>query len=109
MKHRYGLWVTAAERDAMARILESCPGQALPTAGAVRLGGGTTAAGTAAPAPAPAQTVGTPVVSPPAAGTDPRFATCKAAVAAGFGPYVSGRDAEYGWYRDGDHDGVVCE
>jgi hypothetical protein len=42
------------------------------------------------------------------AGTDPRFGTCKEAKANGYGPYTSG-EAEYGWYRDADHDGVVCE
>jgi hypothetical protein len=31
VKARYGLWVTAAERDAMARILARCPAQPLPT------------------------------------------------------------------------------
>ncbi|MGZ4652987.1 MAG: HNH endonuclease family protein [Oryzihumus sp.] len=31
VKARYGLWVTAAEHDAMARILATCPGQPLPT------------------------------------------------------------------------------
>ena len=32
-----------------------------------------------------------------------------AANEAGYGPYRSGVDAEYDWYRDRDHDGVVCE
>ena len=41
-------------------------------------------------------------------GTDPRFATCKAANAAGYGPYFSGKDVEYGWYRDANSDGKVC-
>lgn len=45
----------------------------------------------------------------PAPGEDPRFETCSAAVAAGYGPYHRGIDAEYDWYRDGDGDGVVCE
>ena len=40
--------------------------------------------------------------------TDPRFPTCKAAKAAGHGPYTSDQ-VEYGWYRDADHDGIVCE
>jgi hypothetical protein len=31
VKQKYHLWVTAAEHDAMARILSSCPGQSLPT------------------------------------------------------------------------------
>ena len=31
VKARYGLWVTAAERDAMTRVLGTCPAQPLPT------------------------------------------------------------------------------
>jgi hypothetical protein len=30
VKGKYGLWVTAAERDAMARVLDGCPGEPLP-------------------------------------------------------------------------------
>ena len=30
IKYKYALWVTAAERDAMARVLGTCPGQQLP-------------------------------------------------------------------------------
>jgi hypothetical protein len=30
VKAKYGLWVTAAERDAIARVLGACPGQELP-------------------------------------------------------------------------------
>ena len=30
VKARYHLWVTPAERDAIARVLQSCPGQPLP-------------------------------------------------------------------------------
>jgi len=33
VKHKYGIWVTAAERDAMARVLAKCPNQRLPVAG----------------------------------------------------------------------------
>ena len=40
---------------------------------------------------------------------DPRFATCKAAKAHGYGPYHRGKDPEYAWYRDSDGDGVDCE
>lgn len=42
-------------------------------------------------------------------GADPRFGSCREAKAAGYGPYVAGVDPEYGWYRDGDGDGVNCE
>jgi endonuclease YncB( thermonuclease family) len=62
-------------------------------------------------ASAPAFAAAPPPPPAPAAGgaTDQRFPTCKAAKAAGFGSYVSGQDPEYDWYRDADHDGVVCE
>ncbi|MFC4585019.1 excalibur calcium-binding domain-containing protein [Sphaerisporangium corydalis] len=40
---------------------------------------------------------------------DPRFATCRQAHAAGYGPYTKGVHEEYSWYVDGDHDGVACE
>lgn len=42
-------------------------------------------------------------------GLDPRFDTCSAAIASGYGPYVTGQDPEYDWYTDADSDGVVCE
>jgi hypothetical protein len=38
VKQRYGLAVTTAERDAMVRVLTSCPAQPLPKAGAIPLG-----------------------------------------------------------------------
>jgi hypothetical protein len=58
VKRTYGLWVTAAERDAIARVLASCPGQKLPSRAAFRLGGGREVAAPAtttkaAPKPAP--------------------------------------------------------
>ncbi len=40
---------------------------------------------------------------------DPRFTSCSAAKAAGYGPYLVGVDPEYAWYHDGDGDGRVCE
>lgn len=102
VKHRYGLSVTTAERDAMVRVLTACPTQALPTAAAIPLGGGREQA-----APTPSQTT-TPKPST-SAGTDPRFGTCREANAAGYGPYRSGIDPEYDWYQDRDHDGIACE
>jgi hypothetical protein len=35
VKRAYGLWVTKAEKAAIARVLERCPGQRLPTAAAI--------------------------------------------------------------------------
>ncbi|MGG5258629.1 GmrSD restriction endonuclease domain-containing protein [Phycicoccus avicenniae] len=103
VKAKYKLWVTAAEHDAIERILTTCPTQKLPSSNAVALGGGRVVT---PPAPAPKPKKTTP---PPTRVTDPRFDTCKAANAAGYGPYYSGRDPEYDWYQDRDHDGVVCE
>jgi hypothetical protein len=103
VKARYRLWVTAAEHDAIERILTACPTQKLPTSKAVALGGGRVVTPTA-PTPKPK-----PTTPPPSKGTDPRFDTCKAAIAAGYGPYRSGTDLEYDWYRDNDKDDVVCE
>ena len=37
VKDRYGLWVTAAELDAIEGVLEACPTQRVPTAEAVRV------------------------------------------------------------------------
>ena len=112
VKARYRLWVTAAERDAVRRVLTSCAAQRLPVVAAtVPLGGGRSASaaprpvspGTGTP-PAPA-----PAPRPVATASDPHFASCSAAGEAGYGPYRSGVDPEYDWYRDRDHDGVVCE
>ncbi|WP_420037901.1 HNH endonuclease family protein [Streptomyces sp. cg28] len=33
VKKKYGLWVTGAERDAMKKVLNTCPDQKLPTGG----------------------------------------------------------------------------
>ena len=62
-------------------------------------------------ASAPAVTLPPPPLPPadPGGGVDPRFGTCKEAIANGYGNYVAGLDPEYDWYRDADSDGVVCE
>ena len=101
VKHRYHLWVTSAEKAAIGRVLATCPTQKLPTVGPIALGGGTTAQ---SPTPTSA-----PTTAPSSGTTDPRFGTCKAAKAAGYGPYCRGTDPEYAWYRDADHDGIACE
>jgi len=87
VKAGYGLWVTQAEHDAIARVLETCPGEPVP----------------APSAPAPADVpAGTPT---PAAGP---FANCAAAREAGATPLHRG---DPGWSdsMDGDGDGTACE
>lgn len=119
VKTKYGVWVTQAELDAMVRVLDTCPNQALPDFGtqpivATNTGGPAptpSPAPAAAPAPAPAPVV-VPAAEPapaPAPALDPQFTYCKYAVPAGYGNYVKGVDPEYDWYRDADGDGVVCE
>jgi Protein of unknown function (DUF1524)/Excalibur calcium-binding domain len=100
VKKKYGLYVTRPEKDAMERVLSQCPRQPLLT-------GGNPTLSTVLPArPGDSKPISTPK---PGSHTDPRFETCAAALAHGYGPYYRGRDPEYAWYEDRDHDGVVCE
>ncbi len=84
VKVEYGLWMTAAERDAVAAVLAGCPDEPLP----------------GSPAPPPP---GTPPADPP--GPYPDCAVARAADAAPI------RVGEPGWNPDldGDGDGVGCE
>lgn len=63
---------------------------------------------TATPRPTP-QPKPTPAAKPTHNRLDPRYRTCKLAKSEGYGPYRRGVDPEYDWYRDADHDGIVCE
>ena len=108
VKTKYHLWITAAERDAIARVLRGCPRQSLPAFKAIPLGGGSTKA----PAPSTTHTATrtkAPAPTKTASATDPQFRTCTDAKAHGYGPYYRGKDPEYDWYRDADSDGIVCE
>ncbi|MGY2004928.1 GmrSD restriction endonuclease domain-containing protein [Blastococcus sp. SYSU DS1024] len=88
VKAGYGLWVTPAERDAMAGVLARCPEEPLPAGAAA-----TTAAG-----------------PPPdaATGPAPRYADCAAVRAAGAAPIHRGEPG-FSARFDGDGDGVGCE
>jgi hypothetical protein len=109
VKAKYDVSVTEAEKAAMVRVLEACPGQLLPEPGDQA----TTASNTGGKEPGAApQPTKKPVANPDAVDeklTDPDLGTCKAAKAAGYGPYYRGVDPEYAYYRDGDSDGTVCE
>lgn len=101
VKARYDLWVTQAERDAIAGILGACPGEPLPL-------------GNAAPRVAPSGTPpAQPFISTPSERPDPgvageAFANCTEAREAGAAP-VYRDDPGYGSHLDGDGDGVGCE
>jgi hypothetical protein len=108
VKTKYELWVTAAEREAMLRVLSKCPDQELPPPGprptiASNTGGKPPAATPkATPKPKPSKPSSAPRL-------DPQFGTCGEANDAGYGPYFQGADPEYDWYQDRDGDGAVCE
>ena len=86
VKAAYGLWVTQAEHDAVARVLAGCPAEPAPSS--------------AAPAPVDVP-AGTPAPGQP-------YPDCTAARAAGAAPLHHG---DPGWSdaMDGDGDGVACE
>ena len=94
VKVSYGLWMTPAEKDASAQVLQTCPDEPLPTAGA------------AAPEPAP-EPAPVPVPAAPAP-ADAAYANCDAVRAAGAAPI---RRGEPGWSDafDRDGDGVGCD
>lgn len=105
VKFRWRLAVDTREKSALAALLRRCPAlMAVPPLAKPGLSGATRPpTGAAAPGSDQAS------ARPSAAGTDPRFRTCGAANAAGYGPYRSGTDPEYAWYVDRDGDGLVCE
>jgi hypothetical protein len=95
VKRKYGAWVTAAERDAMRRVLSRCPHERLPARGHLRL------PRIAVPAAPPVSG------SPPGA---PVYENCDAVRAAGAAP-LRRRTAAYAANRrlDRDRDGLACE
>ncbi|MCR6689472.1 DUF1524 domain-containing protein [Cellulomonas sp.] len=102
VKHAYGLWVTAAERDAMARVLGGCPDEPLPGPS------GPAPRSPASPGPAvpSTPTPGSPAPTPPA--DAPYYASCAEARAAGVTPLHRGTPG-YRPGMDGDGDGIACE
>lgn len=104
VKQKYGLWVQLAEKEAIARVLSSCPDEPLPVDETLPRAN----QDVIAPAPAVIQSESAPAPAIGENGNDPQFSSCKEAKAAGYGPYQKG-EPEYEWYRDGDGDGVTCE
>jgi hypothetical protein len=101
VKLRWGLTVDRAEKAALVRIAAGCPDVRLTTYRAKVVGTSTTGHGGGGG--------GTTTSGGSGGGLDPQFDTCTEAISHGYGPYVKGKDPEYGWYEDRDHDGVVCE
>jgi hypothetical protein len=105
VKTKYKLWVTQAEKDAIGRVLATCPGRQLPQPGApIRV------TGTRTP-PAPTTTTSHSITSGGgASGVGHVYANCTAARAAGVTPLLRGTpDYAANPKLDRDHDGVACE
>jgi hypothetical protein len=97
VKYRWSLSIDRAEALQLGRLVSSCSGGdhgEIPNRASIGAG--------SPPKPAGPIQKGDGTL-------DPRFSTCKEAIANGFGNYVKGVDPEYAWYRDGDKDGTVCE
>ena len=100
VKATYGLWVTQAEHDAIARILNGCPDELVPTSPFA-----------AEPAqPEPAEEAPAPAPEAPAqpAPATAFYANCDAVRAAGASPLYAGQPG-YSRKLDRDGDGVACE
>jgi hypothetical protein len=87
VKATYALWVTAAEHDAMTRILSDCPDELAITGEAA---------------------VVTPAPTPDEIPDEVYFQNCTAAREAGAAPVHAG-DTGYGRHLDRDGDGTACE
>ena len=133
VKHKYSLWVTQAEKEAMAKVLSSCPTQTVPDYTGVK---DSTAEKTteseqteqtqteqtqteqsAEQAQQTQQTTQAPALEPapapapapqPATQQDVYYQNCTAARAAGAAPIYQGQPG-YRSQLDRDHDGVACE
>jgi hypothetical protein len=107
VKGKYGLWVTSAERDAMIRVLTTCPSMGLPGPGSAATQAQVPrTASSPAPQPAPAA-VPAPVAPAPPAGAV-YYANCAAVRAAGAAPIHRG-DPGFASKLDRDGDGIGCE
>ncbi len=111
VKYTYGLWVTAAEQNAMVSVLSACPGEPLPPGSAVP----------PVPAPTPeAQPDPVPPHVPAPAPAPAPVAPSNPGNAVDCGDFGTWPEAQ-GWYEtyapffgdvaglDGDSDGVACE
>jgi Protein of unknown function (DUF1524)/Excalibur calcium-binding domain len=126
VKAEYELWVTTAEKDAMGRVLSTCPDQTLPTEQTATTAYPIITRSTQSPAPAsPPRTTYAPELTPkkldtpaprktytpaprPKAPVSVYFKNCTAARSAGAAPVRIG-DPGYARHLDRDGDGVGCE
>jgi hypothetical protein len=105
VKAGYGLWVTAAEKDAMGQVLGECPGQVVPADPEPAPGAGPVTGPGAAPEPtAPGPATPSPAAPAP---TDP-YPHCSAVYADGLS-HLTPAHPRWQPRLDGNGDGVGCE
>lgn len=107
VKTKYDLFVTAAEKDAMAEVLSGCPGQELPeTVPSARAD----AQATSAAPPAALRAVTAEAAAPEASGAgEVYYADCAAVREAGAAPLPSGEPGYRPELDRGGTDGLACE
>lgn len=112
IKAKYHLWVTAPERDAIARVLNTCPGQPLPSdASASTMPKSVTGLGpvnTSSSAPTPLSAPAPAVAPKPQPAGEVYYQNCTAVRAAGAAPIHIGEPG-YSRKLDRDGDGIACE
>lgn len=105
VKRKYHLWATAAERQAMIRVLSRCPALLLPTEVSAQR---RTWPGFGRPRPASGPRYRPPPPSRRPPGGSVYYANCDEARDAGAAPIYRGQPG-YRPELDGDGDGVACE
>lgn len=71
-------------------------------------GTGSTSSSSGSTSSAPVETP-EPVTPPVSSGSEPQFDTCSEREDNGYKDPIYEGDPEYGWYKDNDSDGIVCE
>jgi len=115
VKVTYQLWMTQAEKNAIATVLSACPDEPLPGGVVAQVPEQVQPIPAPAPAPVPDPAPEPPAPAPapvpppaPAPEPGPYYANCAAAKAAGAAPVRVGQPG-YGTHLDRDRDGVGCE
>lgn len=112
VKSQWNLSVDSAEKNTILNILPTCDSNTMVVESSEIVAKPETPTPEDATTKNPEDENSTPLpeaATPPIAGvTDPDMGTCSEAKAAGYGPYTQDQP-EYGFYRDGDGDGTVCD
>ncbi|WP_350339653.1 HNH endonuclease family protein [Actinotalea lenta] len=121
VKATYGVWVTVAERDAMVRVLSTCPNEPLPPGAGAAPSASPTSTPTPETTPAPPPPPAPAPPAPPAPAPEPAPACDPSYPDVCIPPYppdLNCKDVPYKRFKvvgsdphgfDRDHDGIGCE